>query len=382
MCFNQNKNPNRMSKETENAEYFGPEWEILELICHGTERNGNLEKIIPLFTSKNLNWGELIERAIRHRMLPALAEKVISLHLGVHIPDSIRYHLFQHLNINKWKIAIYYKVAMKLIKALQNQNIRFVCTKGITFESTIYNGVGSRELGDIDFMIHPKDQAIAIKTLKELNYEQGLLKEKENKIMPFDRKKLMRFQLFPDHIPHYSIKTNDPLIKAVPVDYAFSVTWARSQFQIPMEIVLKEIIYQKIPGASNILMPCLNPTFQFVFTILHLYREAKFINPVKMEKALNLMKFTDVLRIWNTYNSEIITNNFSWLIKELGIVEPIAWVLEQTDIVFGTRIQELVGCPILEKEFLVEFPDGKIGKWKCSMKTLLDAKMPNDCLLL
>jgi len=66
---------------------LGPEWTILELLARGIADDSERQLVCDLLVSKTINWGELLEQALRHKMLPLLAYHVISEGLRFDIPD-------------------------------------------------------------------------------------------------------------------------------------------------------------------------------------------------------------------------------------------------------------------------------------------------------
>ena len=57
---------------------LGPAWAILELLARGIVDDSEREMVRNLLLSETLDWGELLEQALRHKMLPMLAHHVIS----------------------------------------------------------------------------------------------------------------------------------------------------------------------------------------------------------------------------------------------------------------------------------------------------------------
>ena len=57
---------------------LGPEWTILELLARGIVDDTERQIIRDLLLADTLDWGELLEQALRHKMLPMLAHQIIS----------------------------------------------------------------------------------------------------------------------------------------------------------------------------------------------------------------------------------------------------------------------------------------------------------------
>ena len=70
---------------------LGPEWTILELLARGIVDDSERQMARDLLLADNLDWGELLEQALRHKMLPMLAHHIISADLRFDVPITI-YH--------------------------------------------------------------------------------------------------------------------------------------------------------------------------------------------------------------------------------------------------------------------------------------------------
>ena len=66
---------------------LGPEWAILELLARGVVDDSERHMVRELVLSDTLDWGELLEQALRHKMLPMLAHHIISGGLSIRCPD-------------------------------------------------------------------------------------------------------------------------------------------------------------------------------------------------------------------------------------------------------------------------------------------------------
>ena len=72
---------------------LGAEWTILELLARGVADDSERQTIRDLLKAANLNWGELLEQALMHKMLPMLAHQIISDGLSFEVPTTIYQHL-------------------------------------------------------------------------------------------------------------------------------------------------------------------------------------------------------------------------------------------------------------------------------------------------
>ena len=75
--------------------------------------------------------------ALRHKMLPMLAHHVISADIRFEVPGSIYMHLESALEWNRCQIEVFRRETVRVAQKLASSGIKFVVTKGMTFESTL-----------------------------------------------------------------------------------------------------------------------------------------------------------------------------------------------------------------------------------------------------
>jgi len=354
---------------------LGKEWALLELLTLGLTSPQEREMFTQLLSEKNLNWKLLLTQAERHKMLNYLAFEVTENYPDF-LPQVVKQYLDDLLFLNRHKLKIYRREAAKIVTALQQEKVRFVGTKGIVLESTIYHGNGSRTLSDIDFMIAPEDRDVVSKILPDLGYEMGSFNTKTGKIIPHSRETLIGYKLNPDHLPSRVKLTGDVIIPCVELDIANSLTWTLSPFQVPIKAALAEVIYQDIPGINAVQLPCFSPSFQFVFTVLHLFKEAWIVGltlEIK-DKDVSLSKFADVVRLWQLHQDVLKSEEFKQMLQEFGIIDPVLWVLEHLDRTLNTDIvSNLNQTGKLREEWLFSASgaQGKKVQWKGTMRDRL-----------
>ena len=356
---------------------LGQEWAIMELVCLGLENPEQNQLFQDLIQAENLSWGEILEQSIRHKLLPPLAYHVFYNDLEDTAPLVIREQLMHSLDINRRRVQKYYQEAERIINLLTQHQVKFVLTKGMSFESTLYGGKGIRAMADMDFMITPDKRDIAKEAMVELGYQMGEYKVKTGEIISHSREDIITYQLNPDHIPPFALLTHDPVIRAIRVDFANSLTWERSPYEVPVEAALEDICYQPIPGSADTQMPCFSPEYQFIFTGLHLFREAWFIRWLNWHLDVTLMKFGDMIRLWQTYRNVYEKGELVRYMETFEIVEPMLWVLEHLDRTLHTSIVEELGLGgRVDEAWLASayVPGGQTCQWQGTMRERLKSK--------
>jgi len=358
-----------------------PEWQLLRLITLGLVKDDEQSEFEQLVCRSDLRWGEILEQSIRHKLIELLAYELEKAELWDALPGVLGEHLRETLRISRHRIKIYRQAAVEIAATLREWGVRVACTKGIVLEQILYDGKGQRPLGDIDFMISPEDGKTVTAALNHLGYEHGYLDQSTGKIKSFTRRGLIGYSLNPDHLPAFVKNVDDPVLTHVHADFACSLTWTQCQYQIPMSEVLADIEFIDVPGG---VIPALNPHYQFIFTILHLLREAWVLTWVDLGQDVNLVKFADVIRFWQRFNDGFATAEFRRLLRDLQIEEAVAWVLVHTDRTFGMNIAEKLQLEgKVSEDFLASGSPrgGQQVRWRGTMSDRLQSKNRRDLLV-
>lgn len=354
-----------------------PEWKILELVSFGLETDRDRTEFDEILKNEHLDWGEILYQALRHKVLYLLAFNVVSRNRLGNLPRFLGAYLSEALRVNRHRIKLYRKEAVRVAKSLEERCLRFACTKGISLESTVYEGKGERYMADIDFLIKLEDEEIVTAIMKELGYELGYYDWKTGNIHHFDRRELISYRLNPDHLPTFVRVLDDSIISHIHVDFACSFTWTQCEYQVPVSKALSDVLYQPVPGVTVQRIPVLSSPYQFLFTILHLFREAWIDKWLDLEQDVNLIKFADVIRLWRYRQDTLDTDEFRELLKSLEIVEPVAWVLVHLDQTLGTSIAkalEVNRC--VSQDFLNSAGnlEERQRRWRGTMRDRLQAR--------
>jgi Uncharacterised nucleotidyltransferase len=350
---------------------LGAEWTILELLARGIVDDPERQMARDLLLTDTLDWGELLEQALRHKMVPMLAHHIISTGLRFDVPMSIYQHLESALEWNRWQIELFRGETVRVAQGLAGRGIHFVVTKGMAFESTLYGSLGTRHMNDIDFMIAPRDREAVMSVMQELGFRPFFEWAKD------PRREEISSRLNPDHLPKLARAIDQPGTRTIQVDVANSLTWTRSPFDVPVGEALKHPVEQSVPGMPGVGVPCFRPIYQFLFTVLHLFREAWLQKFVDFGNDVSLMKFGDVVRLIDQHRDELTDGELLRTMEAHNLTDAVAWVLRRLDETFQTHTLELLG---LEKHGDEERlasqmqSSGYVRAWGQSMRERLQSK--------
>ena len=137
----------------------------------------------------NINFEKLITLASGHLMLPALFFNIQKKKASYLFPEDFIAYIKNIFTINKARNEILLAEAKELSQLLVENNINHIFLKGTALLlSNVFEDIGERMIGDIDFIIQHKDEEKIIRVLEKHNYRK--------------KDSLKLFRLFkPKHLP-------------------------------------------------------------------------------------------------------------------------------------------------------------------------------------
>ena len=138
---------------------------------------------------KSINFEKLITLASGHLMLPALFFNIQKKKASYLFPEDFIAYIKNIFTINKARNEILLAEAKELSQLLVENNINHIFLKGTALLlSNVFEDIGERMIGDIDFIIQHKDEEKIIRVLEKHNYRK--------------KDSLKLFRLFkPKHLP-------------------------------------------------------------------------------------------------------------------------------------------------------------------------------------
>lgn len=360
------------------SDLLAPAWRLMEYVSvHDTVAAEDADEIDVLLST--VRWDDLVVHATRHRLMSRLADFLIRSEVMSRFSRDARRILIQALHENRHKVERSCIEAHAVVSALQKNGVTVVCTKGIAFQYSLYGGFGGRAFNDIDLLIDPGDRDAAAEVLTDLGYlanmERDLLR---GGLTPRSRRDLAMFAMYPDHLPHFFRPLTGSALPYFMVDVCFNITWFGVAWQIPMSEVLAEVdtVTAATPEGS-VELPVLAATYDFIFTVMHLFREGWFQRTVLL-KSLRLGQFADIWRQWKRLDAATVTGLVE-LIDRHAIAPPVAWVCHHVDQVFGSDLVAGLGLGrYCDDEWLhsASAVDGSFLSWTGSMRERLISADP------
>ena len=118
----------------------------------------------------NINFEKLITLSSGHLMLPALFFNINKKNVSYLFPEDFIEYIKEIYSINKARNTVLLKEAKELSELLYENNIKHIFLKGTALLlSNVFEDIGERMVGDIDFIIQHKDEERVKKVLEYNN---------------------------------------------------------------------------------------------------------------------------------------------------------------------------------------------------------------------
>ena len=119
----------------------------------------------------HLNFEKLIKIASAHLMLPALFFNIHKKNLTCLFPEDFVDYIKNIYSINKARNEVLISEAKELSQLLHKNNINHIFLKGSALIlSNVFEDIGERMIGDIDFIVQDKDKEKIKNLLYNKNY--------------------------------------------------------------------------------------------------------------------------------------------------------------------------------------------------------------------
>ena len=119
----------------------------------------------------NINFEKLITLASGHLMLPALFFNIQKKKAAYLFPEDFIAYIKNIYAINKARNEILLEEAKELSELLVENNIKHIFLKGTALLlSNVFEDIGERMIGDIDFIVQGKDEEKIKKVLEKNKY--------------------------------------------------------------------------------------------------------------------------------------------------------------------------------------------------------------------
>ncbi|MEK8174669.1 nucleotidyltransferase family protein [Streptomyces sp. M19] len=128
---------------------------------------------MELFRRPDFDHGRLVEQAMRHGLLAALAEFLNRHGLRRDLPARLRAPVISALRHNEYRAHFLTTEAARVAATLADAGLTLAFTKGVVLQNSLYGVPGIRNFNDIDLMIAPGDREPVRAALLDAGFTAG-----------------------------------------------------------------------------------------------------------------------------------------------------------------------------------------------------------------
>ena len=326
---------------------------LLKLASQDSEENSSREVESILQESSQIDWGYLLECAMRHKVISLCFHSLRS-HIDRMIDeDSISRACVSFMQHHHKKIGLLSAMALDQVARMgqefDKQRIKFVLLKGLTLAQTVYSGhFALRGFGDIDILVAPEDARAATAVLNNLGYVQGTYNRGLDTIVTFPKRMLEDTDRL--HMP--------PFIKkgSLEVEVHTRLEVLSSPFELPTCDMLSRSQYLNLTPELRVLG--LSVEDGLLYLCVHLSREARLYYPhIQGGNDLRLIKFCDIHGYILYHQEQIDWEKTERLIHTYGLQDPVFYALYHCNTLYSVTEVECLLARIAPEDtsYLNEF---------------------------
>ena len=144
---------------------------VAMLICN-PERNSEIEtQIATIVTCGPLDYIKLKSICVEQRILNQYASAVLSTSIGDVVPMKEKLWCKAFQARSEWEYKVFIQEIRKIQDLLENNRIRSVVFKGISYVPLVYKSGRLRQLGDIDMIVDSDNLIEAVNLLETIGYK-------------------------------------------------------------------------------------------------------------------------------------------------------------------------------------------------------------------
>jgi Uncharacterised nucleotidyltransferase len=283
----------------------------------------------------DLDWGLFLDQACRHGVLPLAGRNLMRYRL-VHSAEG------RTLAPYRWIYSYAYEgnrrrnVALgdeyaKVVRGLYAAGLGYAIRKGPVLTEGVYHDLGSRRMGDLDVLLHPKSFPEFAAVANDLGYQQGHLSGNAEHVVAFDRETQLvwRVALANSTLPFLKPAQRDD-VEVFVLDPCFSLFQPRSGITADVGDFLARAVETTAFGEPSRM---LDPVDQVIDCCVQVHVEATTLMYIEMGKDLMVLKFLDLVELLRGLSGEA-RGTLSARVREYGLGQSAYYALHHAALLY------------------------------------------------
>lgn len=228
------------------------------------------------------NWYDFIGMAIKNKVLLIVYYNLKNWGLDSCIPNVFKCVMRDYYQCNLIRNKVLLAEFSNVKKILETQGVLCCPLKGIYLLETIYADLGVRLLNDIDCLVNYKDEFLLNNIMENNGYIQGSYNRNTNVIEAAKNETKLVHQFSMNGFHPYLKTIDNQFVRYISFDFSY-----RLDFQADVESA--DFMLSNCTSQSN-----LKKEDFLLHLCIHLYKEAKNMWFISMDKDCLLIKFCDI----------------------------------------------------------------------------------------
>lgn len=319
--------------------------------------------------ANTLDWGFLIDQAIRHKVLALMGRRIDEAMAGAGIKARVQHRRFlrYYAETNRQRNETMLRELARVVQALSDAGVRAALRKGAVAARELYRDLSVRQLGDIDILVGREDFDRAYQALEALGYVDGEVDITGHVAVPNTREYRIFWALHGNGF-HFVRTTDEPFVEAYSIELTDNLYAPDSGASVPVSELEPYYVPDELHGVPTYK---LGPAAFLLDVCSDIYLKATTLYFIEQSKDLQLMKFVDLLGLVTESGTPEVVLELRRLADLFGVLDQAAFSLHLAAELFGS-------APFAA--FLDHFPapsggirvfgapDGIRGQWNASVR--------------
>lgn len=322
-----------------------PEWRLLLQLSRLSLDQGECDVIRNELESNedNLDWGQIVDQAARHRVLPLIAHNLDHYDLRRHTLNGHTllpyWWLFAGIvRINRERNIVLENEYGRVLRALNFANIAYAVRKGPAL-SRLYPDGALRVTNDLDLLVAAEDLKKVSSAMTSIGYSEGRPSQDGYSVQEFDRRTKVFWQTqMVVRLPFTRI-TRTSGVDQYTVEPTTSILYAAKGKQPDTRSILERAARVHMCGNSACVLSWVD---QLIDISVHIYEEAISLHYIRRGKDIRLQKYVDVVAIIRSNTRSELWTSFIKRTTDFEVSREVYYALHHAAILYPNVVPDQV----------------------------------------
>ncbi|MFJ6213762.1 amino acid adenylation domain-containing protein [Streptomyces sp. NPDC092296] len=360
--------PSQTTADTSAIDDLPPHFRLLLELARPRLSARRTAEVRRLASLPDLSWGDLLEAAARHKVLPLIGRHVDRYRLDRKQGDTAGFpypwvFVSAYLG-NRVRNQALSDEFGRVFDELRAAGLRFAVRKGFSLGEGEYHDPALRRIADLDVLLARADAPAAHEVLTRLGYVQGSLADDGERIEPYSRETQLFWRMNLSNQLPYRRAAGRPDVTDFNVDICHDIFQKKSGVSADAAELLDRVVPTVLCG-TRAWVPA--PDDRLLDLCSHLHKEATSLHFVEDKQDLQLSKFLDLSLVAAAFD-DAQWERFLGRVREYGAESIVYYALHFTTLLYPRSVPARVLDAVRPADtgYLEEYGtlDGQTARWE------------------